>query len=248
MPAPACSTHPMITSPISAGSIPARAIASRITTAARSTADTSLNTPPNDPIGVRQALSITASSTAGSWQLSNWDRSRLQLDAVAKLRQRFGIREGVEVSHLASVHDVAHREFDDLAAPRAGDFVDAHDARRDVPRRGIRANSAADVFLELLGEGAAIAQPDEQDDALVAIPLLADHEAFDHLLHLLDLAINLGGADTDAAWIEHRVGAAVDDDPSRFRELDVVTVMPHAGVPLEIRGPVPGAIGVIPEP
>src|SRR6185436_14979781 len=62
MPMPACSTHPMTTSPMSAGLTFARAIASRITTAPRSTADTSLRAPPNEPIGVRQALRITASN------------------------------------------------------------------------------------------------------------------------------------------------------------------------------------------
>ena len=53
----------MTTSATSAGFTLARAIASRMTTAARSTADTSLNTPPKDPIGVRQALRMTASSS-----------------------------------------------------------------------------------------------------------------------------------------------------------------------------------------
>src|SRR5438094_2899726 len=63
MPAPACSTHPMTTSLTSALFTPARAIASRMTMAPRSTADKSLNTPPNDPIGVRHALRITVSKS-----------------------------------------------------------------------------------------------------------------------------------------------------------------------------------------
>src|ERR1700730_16981482 len=52
----------MITSPISAGEMDARSMAPRIATAPRSTADTSLNAPPNAPIGVRHALRMTGAS------------------------------------------------------------------------------------------------------------------------------------------------------------------------------------------
>ena len=55
--------NPMTVSPTSAGFTRARAIASRIATAPRSTADKSFNTPPNDPIGVRHALRITVSKS-----------------------------------------------------------------------------------------------------------------------------------------------------------------------------------------
>ena len=48
----------MTTSPTSFASTPARATASRIAIAPRSLAERSLNWPPNDPIGVRQALSV----------------------------------------------------------------------------------------------------------------------------------------------------------------------------------------------
>src|SRR5262245_39692965 len=63
MPAPAWSTQPITTSPMSAAFTSARAIASRIATAPRSAADRSLNTPPNAPIGVRHALTITVSKS-----------------------------------------------------------------------------------------------------------------------------------------------------------------------------------------
>jgi hypothetical protein len=42
--------------------MPARQMAARITTAPRSAADKSFSAPPNDPIGVRHALRITAGS------------------------------------------------------------------------------------------------------------------------------------------------------------------------------------------
>src|SRR5262245_5325305 len=59
--APACSTQPRMTSPMSSRATFDRAIASLTATAARSTDVRSLNAPPNDPIGVRHALRITAS-------------------------------------------------------------------------------------------------------------------------------------------------------------------------------------------
>ena len=62
-----------------------------------------------------------------------------------------------------------------------------------------------------------VAQPDEQHDALVAVPLLADDQALDDLGELLDLAVDLGRADAHAAGIQHGVGAAVDDDAARAR-------------------------------
>src|SRR5262245_51869144 len=61
IPAPACNTHPNNTSSTSDGATFARAIASRMATAPRSAADRSLRAPPNDPIGVRQALTSNAS-------------------------------------------------------------------------------------------------------------------------------------------------------------------------------------------
>src|SRR5262245_27319951 len=65
IPAPAWSTHPMSTSSSSAGFTFARAIASRIASAPRSTAERSLNAPPNEPIGVRHALTSTALTSLG---------------------------------------------------------------------------------------------------------------------------------------------------------------------------------------
>src|SRR5262249_38550177 len=65
MPTPACSTHPISTSSTSAGATLARTSASRMTTAPRSAAVRSFSAPPNDPIGVRHALTSSASISLG---------------------------------------------------------------------------------------------------------------------------------------------------------------------------------------
>ncbi len=51
----------------------------------------------------------------------------------------------------------------------------------------------------------AIAQPHEQHDPFVAVPLLADHQALDDLVELLHLAVDFRRADAHAAGIEHGV-------------------------------------------
>ena len=58
----------------------ARDMASRITAAARSTAETSFNAPPNDPIGVRHALRMTASnaSLTGTSKLTTIQTTKAQ--------------------------------------------------------------------------------------------------------------------------------------------------------------------------
>src|SRR5581483_10638549 len=63
MPAPACNTHPRMTSPTSSFATPARAIASRTTTAPSCAALMSLSAPPNEPIAVRHALRMTTSKS-----------------------------------------------------------------------------------------------------------------------------------------------------------------------------------------
>src|SRR5262249_16117358 len=69
MPAPACSTQPMITSPMSVRGTPERTSASSMTAAPRSAALSSRNTPPKAPIGVRHALRTTASMSETMAQL-----------------------------------------------------------------------------------------------------------------------------------------------------------------------------------
>ena len=97
-----------------------------------------------------------------------------------------------------------------------------------MARRRVLADAAADAILELVGERHAVAQPDEQHDALVVVPVLADDEALDDLVELLDLAIDLGGADAHAAGVQHGIRAAVDDDAVVLGDLDPVAVAPDA--------------------
>ena len=83
--------------------------------------------------------------------------------------------------------------------------------RRHVTRRRVAADRVADLVAQLLVERQALAQPDEQHDAHVALPLLRDRDRLGDFLDLLDLAIDLGRADAHAAGIQHRIGAAVHD-------------------------------------
>ena len=75
----------------------------------------------------------------------------------------------------------------------------------------LRADRAADLVAQRLVERQAVAQAHEQHDAHVALPLLRDRDRLGDFLDLLDLAIDLGGADAHAAGIQHGIGAAVHD-------------------------------------
>ena len=84
----------------------------------------------------------------------------------------------------AAVHDVAHRELDDLVALGARDVGDLHDLRRHVARRRVGADRAAgSARSSAVVEREPVAQAHEQHDAHVADlagrPVLADHEALD---------------------------------------------------------------------
>ena len=68
----------------------------------------------------------------------------------------------------------------------------------------------ADPLTQRVVQRQAVGQYDEQHDADVVLPALADRDALADLRQLLDLAVDLGRADAHAAGIEHRVGTAVD--------------------------------------
>src|SRR4051812_35429555 len=74
IPAPDCSTQPSTTSSTSRGSTPARATASRMTMAPRSTAERSFSAPPKDPMGVRQALRMTGYGSGKCGDLRGHDQ------------------------------------------------------------------------------------------------------------------------------------------------------------------------------
>ena len=96
-------------------------------------------------------------------------------------------------------------------------------------------------------EADALAQAHEQHHARVALPLLADREALEHLVDRLDLPVDLGGADAHAARVQHGVGAAVDDHAVVGRELREIAVAPDARVLLEVGGAEAPAVRIVPE-
>src|ERR1700689_1388512 len=97
---------------------------------------------------------------------------------------------------------VANGQFDDFTAPRAWDIGDSDDLRRDMPRTGIAANLILDLLFQRVVERAFLLQLHKQDDAHGPLPVLRDDNAFHDFRNLLDLPINLGGADPYAAGIE----------------------------------------------
>src|SRR5688500_16165649 len=163
------------------------------------------------------------------------------------LFERFWIRERLAVLYVPAVDDVADRQFDHLAALRARHVGDLQDLCRDVARRGVLTDAAADAVLQLVGECRAVAELHEEHDAFVVVPLLADHDAFHDLIELFDLTVDLRGTDANAAGIQDGVGAAVNDHAAVFRELDPVAMAPDARVGPEIGRVVLPAVRVVPE-
>ena len=82
------------------------------------------------------ALSVEPGEAAGGEEAA----LGAELGAVAEVLQRLGVGERLEVLHRPAVHDVAHRELDDLAALGARDVGDLHDLRRHVARRRVLAD------------------------------------------------------------------------------------------------------------
>src|SRR5450631_844083 len=177
--------------------------------------------------------------------------SGLQFRPVAELIQHFRVGQRLDVLHRVAGNDIAHREFDDLAALGARNIGDLHDLRRHVPWRRVGADGMLDAVGERVVEHESVAQPHEQHHADVADfpwrPILPDDDALRHLVELLDLPVDLGGADADTAGIERGVRPAVDDHAVVFGQLDKIAVAPHARETLEVRGVVLGAVGVVPE-
>ena len=98
------------------------------------------------------------------------------------------------------MHDVAHREFDDLAGLGARDVLNLNDPGRDVPRRCV----VPDLFLDALDqpgiERVPLLQLDKEHDTHVVIsarrPLLANHQRLEYFRQLFDLPIDFRRADT----------------------------------------------------
>src|SRR5215831_5933331 len=136
--------------------------------------------------------------------------SGLELAAVPKLHKRLGISQRLDVLHRFTVHHVAYRQLDDLAALGARNVGNLEHLGGNVARRGIAANLPLDLVDERLVEIDSVAQAHEEDHANIAQlarrPVLTDDEALDHLVELLDLAVDLRGADAHAARVERGVG------------------------------------------
>jgi len=58
------------------------------------------------------------------------------------------------------------------------------------------------IFFASTSSSAVLRAGARTAPADVVVPILADHQAFHHFVELLDLAIDLGGADAYAAGIE----------------------------------------------
>ena len=109
------------------------------------------------------------------------------------------------------------------------------------------ADRIADLLPQRLVELDAGLGAHEQHHAHVVLPVLPDRQRLDDLGETLDGRIDLRGADAHSARIQHRIGAAVDDQAVMLGHSGVVAVMPHAGEALEVRGPVLAPVGVVPE-
>src|SRR5260221_8179028 len=145
------------------------------------------------------------------------------------------------------MHHVTHRQLDDLAGFGAGNIRDLDHLGRHMARRGVLANLRLDFADQFLIQGQAIAQPNEQDDAHVIVPILADDDTLDDFRQFLDLTIDLGGTNAHTAGIEYGVRATKDDDAVMLGQFDVIAVMPDIRIALEIGGLVALVVRVIPE-
>ena len=89
------------------------------------------------------SAAITASKFIG-------EKSGSQLRAVAELLERFGIGQRLDVLDRLAVHDVAHRELNDLSALGARDVGHLHDLGGNVAWRRVDADVTFDLVDRLL--------------------------------------------------------------------------------------------------
>src|SRR5688500_2059613 len=129
-----------------------------------------------------------------------------ELLAAAEMLQRLGVGERFQVLHRPAVHHLAHRQLDDLAALGARDVRNLQRLSRIVARGGLSTDSPLDALNQGVVELLAFLELHEEHPADVGLPVLTDYQRLHHLLDLLDLAVDPGGADAHAARVEHRVG------------------------------------------
>ena len=115
---------------------------------------------------------------------------------------------------------------------------------RCLGERLVRSASAIRLSQRVV-EGDAVAEDDEQEQVVRLLEV--DDEAVEHLVELLDDAVELARPEPHAATVQRRVGTAGDHAAPALREQDPVAVPPDARIVLEVGRAVAGAVGVVPE-
>ncbi len=116
-----------------------------------------------------------------------------------------------------------------------------------MTRRCVAAYQAADLRLQRCVQRAPGAQDNEEHHTHIALPLLADHHTFQHGTALLNLAIDLRGANAHTTRVQHRIGSPMDDEAAVGGLLAIITLRPDPVEPREVGRVEAAAIGVIPE-
>src|SRR5688572_31193021 len=106
---------------------------------------------------------------------------------------------------------------------------------------------AADPLLERRVQHRALAQAHEEHDADIALPLLPNDKALNHLRQLLHLTVDLRGTDPYAPGVESGIAPAGDHQPVVAGQPGPIAMAPHAGKMVEVGRAVLGARGVVPE-
>src|SRR5438105_10017472 len=114
------------------------------------------------------ASSMDGHRSAWSMRLPCRGGSALQFVTIPEFFERLGIGQRLDILDRLAVHDIAHRQLDDLAALGARDVADLHDLRRYVARRRVGADLLLDAVDQCLVERDAVAQADEQHDTYIA--------------------------------------------------------------------------------
>ena len=108
--------------------------------------------------------------------------------------------------------------------------------------------SAVDLPPELVVEGGAGGQHDEQGQPVAAVAELGpDHQRLGQLRELVDHGVDVGAAEPDAVAVEGGVGPAGHDHAAALGHLHPVSVPPDAGEGVEVGVVVARAVGVVPE-
>jgi hypothetical protein len=105
-------------------------------------------------------------------------RSRAKFCKVFVLFQRVGIGECFLVFDGPAVNDIAHCKFDDLAGFGSRNIRYLYDLGGDMAGRRAIADTGTYCLGKILIERQPIGEPDEQHDAHIIVPILADTDGF----------------------------------------------------------------------